>query len=121
MAQLIARRSAAVTVRQAHIFFSAHGVPKSYVEKPGSLQKDRVLHRADHESLENCLGTAIHPAYQSRVGLWSGSSPTPRKHEELGEAKTVDLVVPISFVVSTSKPLKKLISNTGSSPPRRVL
>jgi protoporphyrin/coproporphyrin ferrochelatase len=95
---------------QVHIFFSAHGVPLSYVEEAGDpYQREiedctarimRTLNRPNAHTL----------AYQSRVGPVEWLKPyTEDAIEELG-AKGVDevLVVPISFVSEHIETLQEI-------------
>ena len=73
MAELIAEQvRASDDVEKAHIFFSAHGVPKSYVEEAGDPYQQEIQACAAliMAELETIVG---HPnphtlAYQSRVG-----------------------------------------------------
>ena len=95
---------------KAHIFFSAHGVPLSYVEEAGDpYQKEieqctklimRTLGRANQYTL----------AYQSRVGPVEWLRPyTEDALEELGEKGVKDLlVVPISFVSEHIETLQEI-------------
>lgn len=95
---------------QVHIFFSAHGVPLSYVEEAGDpYQREiedctarimRTLNRPNPHTL----------AYQSRVGPVEWLKPyTEDAIEELG-AKGVHelLVVPISFVSEHIETLQEI-------------
>ena len=95
---------------QVHIFFSAHGVPLSYVEEAGDpYQREiedctarimRTLNRPNAHTL----------AYQSRVGPVEWLKPyTEDAIEELG-AKGVDevVVVPISFVSEHIETLQEI-------------
>ncbi len=105
MAELIAEQvRASDDVEHAHIFFSAHGVPKSYVEEAGDpyQQEIEACTALIMAELEAIVGHS-NPhtlAYQSRVGPVEWLKPyTEEALEELGRAKTQDLVVvPISFV-----------------------
>ena len=99
---------------QAHIFFSAHGVPKSYVEEAGDpYQKEIEAYTGlIMDQLARELGHA-NPhtlAYQSRVGPVEWLKPyTEEALEELGQAKTKDLVVvPISFVSEHIETLEEI-------------
>ena len=95
---------------KAHIFFSAHGVPLSYVEEAGDpYQKEieqctklimRTLNRSNQYTL----------AYQSRVGPVEWLRPyTEDALEELGEKGVKDLlVVPISFVSEHIETLQEI-------------
>ena len=99
---------------KAHVFFSAHGVPKSYVEEAGDPYQKEI---------EACTGLIMKElavqmghenpftlAYQSRVGPVEWLKPyTEEALEELGHAKTNDLVVvPISFVSEHIETLEEI-------------
>ena len=95
---------------QAHIFFSAHGVPVSYVEEAGDPYQIEI---------ENCtaliMQTLNRPnahtlAYQSRVGPVEWLKPyTEEAIKELAEAGTETLVVvPISFVSEHIETLQEI-------------
>ena len=115
MAELIAEQvRASDDVEKAHIFFSAHGVPKSYVEEAGDTYQQEIQACAAliMAELETIVG---HPnphtlAYQSRVGPVEWLKPyTEEALEELGRAKTQDLVVvPISFVSEHIETLEEI-------------
>ena len=115
MAELIAEQvRASDDVEKAHIFFSAHGVPKSYVEEAGDPYQQEIQACAAliMAELETIVG---HPnphtlAYQSRVGPVEWLKPyTEEALEELGRAKTQDLVVvPISFVSEHIETLEEI-------------
>ncbi|MEJ6828388.1 MAG: ferrochelatase [Synechococcus sp. ArSW.bin.68] len=115
MAELIAEQvRASDDVEQAHIFFSAHGVPKSYVEEAGDPYQQEIQACAAliMAELENIVGHS-NPhtlAYQSRVGPVEWLKPyTEEALEELGRAKTQDLVVvPISFVSEHIETLEEI-------------
>ena len=88
----------------AHVFFTAHGVPKSYVEEAGDPYKDQIEACSSLiiNELQKYLGYR-NPhtlSYQSRVGPEEWLKPyTEDVLEELGKSKVDDLiVVPISFV-----------------------
>ena len=88
----------------AHVFFTAHGVPKSYVEEAGDPYKDQIeaCSLLIVDELEKYLGHS-NPytlSYQSRVGPEEWLKPyTEDVLEELGKSEIDDLiVVPISFV-----------------------
>ena len=88
----------------AHVFFTAHGVPKSYVEEAGDPYKDQIEACSSLiiNELQKYLGYR-NPhtlSYQSRVGPEEWLKPyTEDVLEELGKSKLHDLiVVPISFV-----------------------
>lgn len=93
-----------------HVFFSAHGVPVSYVEEAGDPYQ---------EEIENCteliMKTLDRPnphtlAYQSRVGPVEWLKPyTEDALEELAEEGVKDLaVVPISFVSEHIETLQEI-------------
>ncbi len=115
MAELIAEQVRdSDDVEHAHIFFSAHGVPKSYVEEAGDpyQQEIEACTALIMAELENIMG---HPnphtlAYQSRVGPVEWLKPyTEEALEELGQAGTQDLVVvPISFVSEHIETLEEI-------------
>ena len=115
MAELIAEQvRASDDVEQAHIFFSAHGVPKSYVEEAGDPYQQEIQACAAliMAELEAIVGHS-NPhtlAYQSRVGPVEWLKPyTEEALEELGRAKTQDLVVvPISFVSEHIETLEEI-------------
>jgi ferrochelatase len=115
MAQLIAAE-----IRQcedpaaAHVFFSAHGVPRSYVEEAGDPYQKEI---------EACTGLIMarlaallghaNPhtlAYQSRVGPVEWLRPyTEDALRELGEQGVRELVVvPISFVSEHIETLEEI-------------
>ena len=115
MAELIAEQvRASDDVEKAHIFFSAHGVPKSYVEEAGDpyqqeIQACAALIMAELETI--VVHSNPHTlAYQSRVGPVEWLKPyTEEALEELGRAKTQDLVVvPISFVSEHIETLEEI-------------
>ena len=101
------------TQLQVEIFFSAHGVPKSYVEQAGDPYK---------EEMEECValimaelhrrGTANHHtlAYQSRVGPVEWLQPyTDDTIVALGAAGCEALLaVPISFVSEHIETLEEI-------------
>ena len=115
MAGLIARQiEAASDPSSAHVFFSAHGVPKSYVEEAGDPYQREIeaCTRLIMDQLERQLGHA-NPhtlAYQSRVGPVEWLKPyTEDALEALGEAGVKDLVVvPISFVSEHIETLEEI-------------
>lgn len=95
---------------QVHIFFSAHGVPRSYVEEAGDPYQQEIedctalimqnLHRPNPHTL----------AYQSRVGPVEWLQPyTEDAIQNLG-AQGVEnlLVVPISFVSEHIETLQEI-------------
>ncbi len=85
---------------RVHLFFSAHGVPRSYVEEAGDPYQQEI---------EDCTALIIQTlnrpnphtlAYQSRVGPVEWLQPyTEDALQELGTQGVEDLlVIPISFV-----------------------
>jgi ferrochelatase len=111
MAQLIAQEIDKLpNPEQAHIFFSAHGVPKSYVEEAGDPYQQEIeectalimqtLNRSNPHTL----------AYQSRVGPVEWLQPyTEDAIKELGKQGVKDLVVvPISFVSEHIETLQEI-------------
>ncbi len=115
MAELIAEQVlASDDVQKAHIFFSAHGVPKSYVEDAGDpyqqeIQACTALIMAEVEAIVGHSNPHT-LAYQSRVGPVEWLKPyTEEALEELGKAKIQDLVVvPISFVSEHIETLEEI-------------
>ena len=111
MAQLIEREiDACVDPNTAHVFFSAHGVPKSYVEEAGDPYQKEIESCA--ELIMKTLGRE-NPwtlAYQSRVGPVEWLQPyTEEALEELGEKGVKELVVvPISFVSEHIETLEEI-------------
>lgn len=108
-----AKRSAA-NLAPVHILFSAHGVPKSYIEAGDPYQRQ----------MEKCIDTikaklyetnspenlTIHLSYQSRVGPIEWLRPyTDDVLPELGESGVQNLVVvPISFVSEHIETLEEI-------------
>jgi ferrochelatase len=111
MAQLIAQAlDQCPNPVQAHIFFSAHGVPVSYVEEFGDPYQ--------HE-IEQCVGLIMRTlnrpnaytlAYQSRVGPVEWLQPyTEDAILELADQEVKELVVvPISFVSEHIETLQEI-------------
>ncbi|MDM7937334.1 MAG: ferrochelatase [Cyanobium sp. CZS 48M] len=98
----------------AHVFFSAHGVPKSYVEDAGDpYQKEieacSILVMAKLEELLG-HGNPYTLAYQSRVGPVEWLKPyTDEALVRLGEEGVKELVVvPISFVSEHIETLEEI-------------
>jgi ferrochelatase len=95
---------------QVHIFFSAHGVPQSYVDEAGDpYQKEieectRLIMQALNVPNDYTL------AYQSRVGPVEWLKPyTEDALKELGQQGIKDiLVVPISFVSEHIETLQEI-------------
>ncbi len=93
-----------------NIFFSAHGVPVSYVEEAGDPYQREI-----EECTRLIMKTLNRPnphvlAYQSRVGPVEWLQPyTEDALEELGEKGVKDLVVvPISFVSEHIETLQEI-------------
>ncbi|MBD2451413.1 ferrochelatase [Nostoc sp. FACHB-152] len=93
-----------------HIFFSAHGVPKSYVEEAGDPYQQEI-----EECTYLIMQTLNRPnahtlAYQSRVGPVEWLQPyTEDALKELGTQGVKDLVVvPISFVSEHIETLQEI-------------
>jgi ferrochelatase len=98
----------------AHVFFSAHGVPKSYVEDAGDpyQQEIEACSRLVMAKLEELLGhgNPYTLAYQSRVGPVEWLKPyTDEALVRLGEEGVQELVVvPISFVSEHIETLEEI-------------
>ncbi len=98
----------------AHVFFSAHGVPKSYVEDAGDpyQQEIEACSRLVMAKLEQLLGhgNPYTLAYQSRVGPVEWLKPyTDEALVRLGEEGVQELVVvPISFVSEHIETLEEI-------------
>ncbi|MEH2409428.1 ferrochelatase [Nostoc sp.] len=95
---------------EVHIFFSAHGVPKSYVEEAGDPYQQEI-----EECTALIMQTLNRPnvhtlAYQSRVGPVEWLQPyTEDALKELGRQGVKDLVVvPISFVSEHIETLQEI-------------
>jgi ferrochelatase len=95
---------------QVQIFFSAHGVPVSYVEEAGDPYQKEI-----EECARLIMNTLNRPnphllAYQSRVGPVEWLQPyTEEALAELGEKGVKDLlVVPISFVSEHIETLQEI-------------
>jgi ferrochelatase len=95
---------------QAHVFFSAHGVPVSYVEEAGDPYQQEI---------EDCVALIMNKlnrpnayslAYQSRVGPVEWLQPyTDEEIERLAEEGVKQLaVVPISFVSEHIETLEEI-------------
>ncbi|GBF82137.1 ferrochelatase [Aphanothece sacrum] len=95
---------------QVHLFFSAHGVPQSYVDEAGDP------YQAEIESCTSLIMQTLNRpnphtlAYQSRVGPVEWLKPyTEEALHELGEEGVNDLlVVPISFVSEHIETLQEI-------------
>jgi protoporphyrin/coproporphyrin ferrochelatase len=115
MARLIACEIQACSDQpSAHVFFSAHGVPKSYVEEAGDPYQQEIegCTQLIMDRLAELLGHG-NPhtlAYQSRVGPVEWLRPyTDDALHELGAAGVKDLVVvPISFVSEHIETLEEI-------------
>ncbi|MEH2377141.1 ferrochelatase [Nostoc sp.] len=95
---------------EVHIFFSAHGVPKSYVEEAGDPYQQEI-----EECTALIMQTLNRPnvhtlAYQSRVGPVEWLQPyTEDALKKLGAEGVKDLVVvPISFVSEHIETLQEI-------------
>ena len=115
MAELIGKEiQACPNPADAHIFFSAHGVPKSYVEEAGDPYQKEIETCAQliMDKLASDLGHSnpFTLAYQSRVGPVEWLKPyTDDALNELGESGVKDLVVvPISFVSEHIETLEEI-------------
>jgi len=115
MAQLIAREIRTCDQPDsAHVFFSAHGVPRSYVEEAGDpYQKE--IETCSVLIMQRLKEILDHPnphtlAYQSRVGPVEWLKPyTDEALRDLGAASVRDLVVvPISFVSEHIETLEEI-------------
>ncbi|WP_338441225.1 ferrochelatase [Synechococcus elongatus IITB4] len=95
---------------QGHVFFSAHGVPVSYVEEAGDPYQQEIedCTRKIMETLGRSNPWTL--AYQSRVGPVEWLQPyTEDALEELAEKGVKDLVVvPISFVSEHIETLEEI-------------
>lgn len=111
MAQLIAQElDQFPNPDQVNVFFSAHGVPVSYVEEAGDPYQREI-----EACVELIMETLNRPnphvlAYQSRVGPVEWLQPyTEDALTELGEKGVKDLVVvPISFVSEHIETLQEI-------------
>jgi ferrochelatase len=95
---------------QVHVFFSAHGVPVSYVEEAGDPYQQEI-----EDCTQLIMQTLNRPnpytlAYQSRVGPVEWLQPyTEDALRELGEQGVKDVVVvPISFVSEHIETLQEI-------------
>jgi ferrochelatase len=111
MADLIARELANFpNPDQVHVFFSAHGVPLSYVTEGGDPYQEEI-----EDCTRQIMATLNRPnphtlAYQSRVGPVEWLKPyTEDALTELGAQGVKDLVVvPISFVSEHIETLQEI-------------
>jgi len=98
----------------AHVFFSAHGVPKSYVEEAGDPYQKEIEGCVSliMKKLEADLGSKnpFTLAYQSRVGPLEWLKPyTVESLRKLGQEGVKDLVVvPVSFVSEHIETLEEI-------------
>lgn len=111
MAQLIARElDRCPHPEQAHVFFSAHGVPVSYVEEAGDPYQREIEEctRLIMQTLGRSNPYTL--AYQSRVGPVEWLKPyTDDALKDLAEQGVKDLVVvPISFVSEHIETLEEI-------------
>ncbi len=111
MADLIAQQlDKLANPDQAHVFFSAHGVPVSYVEEVGDPYQREI--EACAQLIMQRLGrpNAYTLAYQSRVGPVEWLKPyTEDAIKELAEKGVQDLVVvPLSFVSEHIETLQEI-------------
>lgn len=94
----------------AHIFFSAHGVPVSYVEEAGDpYQKE--IERCAAMIMQRMTGSNAYTlAYQSRVGPVEWLQPyTDKAIQDLAQKGVKELVVvPISFVSEHIETLEEI-------------
>ncbi|MEO0394840.1 MAG: ferrochelatase [Cyanobacteria bacterium P01_A01_bin.137] len=93
-----------------HIFFSAHGVPVSYVEEAGDPYQKEMEHCVDLIMKAVDRPNDFTLAYQSRVGPVEWLQPyTEDAIEQLAEKGIDDLVVvPISFVSEHIETLQEI-------------
>ncbi|MEH2151649.1 ferrochelatase [Nostoc sp.] len=111
MAQLIAQELEQFpNPDDVHIFFSAHGVPKSYVEEAGDPYQVEIEECTALIMLTLNRPNAHTLAYQSRVGPVEWLQPyTEDALKELGAEGVKDLVVvPISFVSEHIETLQEI-------------
>tara|TARA_Y100001968_G_scaffold292474_1_gene297689 strand:- start:1572 stop:2747 length:1176 start_codon:yes stop_codon:yes gene_type:complete len=98
----------------AHVCFTAHGVPKSYVDDAGDPYQDEIENCSILiiDQLEKSLGytNPYTLSYQSRVGPEEWLKPyTEDVLEKLGKEGTKELVVvPISFVSEHIETLQEI-------------
>jgi ferrochelatase len=93
-----------------HIFFSAHGVPVSYVEEAGDPYQEEIEHCTELIMKTLNRANAHTLAYQSRVGPVEWLKPyTEDAIKELAAQGVSDLlVVPISFVSEHIETLEEI-------------
>ncbi|MCL2932425.1 MAG: ferrochelatase [Trichodesmium sp. MAG_R03] len=95
---------------QVHIFFSAHGVPVSYVEEAGDPYQAEIEDCVDKIMKTLNSSNSYTLAYQSRVGPVEWLKPyTEDAIQELAAGGVNDLlVVPISFVSEHIETLQEI-------------
>jgi len=95
---------------QVHLFFSAHGVPVSYVEEAGDPYQQEIEECTRLIMKQIKGGNDYTLAYQSRVGPVEWLRPyTDDALKELGQKGVKDLlVVPISFVSEHIETLQEI-------------
>lgn len=95
---------------QVHVFFSAHGVPVSYVEEAGDPYQREIEECAQLIMRSLNRSNPYTLAYQSRVGPVEWLKPyTDDALKELAEQGVKDLVVvPISFVSEHIETLEEI-------------
>ncbi len=95
---------------QAHIFFTAHGVPVSYVEEAGDPYQREIEHCTELIMASLNRSNPHTLAYQSRVGPVEWLQPyTEDAIASLAEQGVADLVVvPISFVSEHIETLQEI-------------
>lgn len=95
---------------KVHIFFSAHGVPKSYVTEAGDPYQQEIEECTELIMKTLNTGNPYTLAYQSKVGPVEWLKPyTEDALHELGEQNIKDLlVVPISFVSEHIETLQEI-------------
>ena len=115
MAELIAAQISLCEIpADAHVFFSAHGVPKVYVEEAGDPYQNEIEACSGliMNELQKVLGYSNPSSlsYQSRVGPEEWLQPyTEDILEKLGKERTRELVVvPISFVSEHIETLQEI-------------
>lgn len=111
MAQLIARELDRLpSSDEIHIFFSAHGVPRSYVEEAGDPYQQEIedCTRLIMKALDRPNPHTL--AYQSRVGPveWLQPYTEDAIAELAGQGVKALLVVPISFVSEHIETLQEI-------------
>ncbi|MBE9221253.1 ferrochelatase [Cyanobacterium stanieri LEGE 03274] len=93
-----------------HIFFSAHGVPKSYVTEAGDPYQEEIERCTELIMANLNTNNPYTLAYQSKVGPVEWLKPyTEDALMELGQQQIQDLlVVPISFVSEHIETLQEI-------------